>query len=68
MYQIYASLMSRKMIAMDEAVYRQLVKAKGKMEMLTGKNISLGHAIGVAVGGVLTGIGVKKLLESLEDE
>lgn len=45
-----------------------MVKAKGKMEMLTGKNISLGQAIGVAAGGVLSGVGIKKILESLEEE
>ena len=72
-YKVYIvvkiyDIMGRKMIALDEEVYRELVKAKGKMEMMTGQNISLGQAIGVAAGGVLTGIGVKKLLESLTEE
>jgi len=60
--------MTRKTIALDEEVYRQLVKARGKLEMISGRTVSLGEAIGVAAGEVLEGLGVNRILEALEEK
>ncbi len=60
--------MTRKTIALDEEVYRQLVKARGKLEMAAGRTVSLGEAIGVAANEVLEGLGVNRILEALEEK
>jgi hypothetical protein len=38
------------------------------MEMDTGKNLTLGQAIGIAAAGILTGIAIAMLIKSLDDE
>lgn len=60
--------MPRKMIAIDEEEYRELVKAKGKMEMESGRDITLGEAVAIAAAGILTGWALSKLMEELDDE
>lgn len=37
--------MTRKMISVNEDAYRQLVRAKGKLEMETGEDLTLGEAL-----------------------
>jgi len=56
------------MIAIDEEEYRELVKAKGKMEMESGRDITLGEAVAIAAAGILTGWALSKLMEELDDE
>ena len=60
--------MPRKMIAIDEEEYRNLIKAKGRMEMESGKDLTLGQAIGIAATGVLIGLATAKLLEIINEE
>jgi hypothetical protein len=53
------------MISVDEATYRQIVKAKGKLEMESGEDLSLGEVVAGAAVLVLAGIGLAKLLDDL---
>jgi len=56
---------NRRMISVDEATYRQIVKAKGKLEMESGEDLSLGEVVAGAAVLVLAGIGLAKLLDDL---
>ena len=56
---------NRRMISVDEDTYRQIVKAKGKLEMESGEDLSLGEVVAGAAVLVLAGIGLAKLLEDL---
>jgi len=56
---------NRRMISVDEATYRQIVKAKGKLEMESGEDLSLGEVVAGAAVLVLAGIGLAKLLDGL---
>jgi len=53
------------MIAVDDDAYREIVKAKGKLEMETGKDLSLADAVAVTAIVVLAGYGLAKALEAL---
>ena len=57
--------MNRKMISLDEEDYKDLVRARGKLEQETGQTISLGDVVAVAALGILAGIGIAKILEDL---
>jgi hypothetical protein len=56
------------MIAIDEEEYRELVRAKGKMEMESGRDMTLGEAVAIAAAGILTGMALSMLLERMDDE
>jgi hypothetical protein len=60
--------MARRMVSIDEDTYRQLVRAKGKLEMETGRDLTLGEAIGAIALGLLAGYGLGKLVEELSRE
>jgi hypothetical protein len=60
--------MPRKMIAIDEEEYRELVRAKGKMEMESGRDMTLGEAVAIAAAGILTGWALSKLLDEIDGE
>jgi hypothetical protein len=72
MFTIYAVYrrytMPRKMISVDEKDYRKLVKAKGKLETETGRDLSLGEAIGWIALGALAGYGLVKLAQELSKD
>jgi len=55
----------RKMVAIDEESYRELIKAKGKLEMETGNRVSLADAIAATAVVVLAGYGLVKAVEAL---
>lgn len=57
--------MGRKMVSISEDDYRELVRAKGKLEMESGQDISLGDAVAVAAVAILAGYGLSKILEEL---
>jgi len=56
---------NRRMISVDEATYKQIVRAKGKLEMESGEDLSLGEVVAGAAVLVLAGIGLAKLLDDL---
>ena len=56
---------NRRMISVDEETYKQIVKAKGKLEMESGEDLSLGEVVAGAAVLVLAGIGLAKLLDDL---
>lgn len=60
--------MPRKMISVDEEDYRKLVKAKGKLEAETGKDLSLGEAVGWIALGALLGYTLVKLGQELSKD
>ena len=51
------------MVAMGEDEYKELVKAKGRMEMESGIDLTIGQAIAIAAAGVLTGAAIAVLVE-----
>jgi hypothetical protein len=56
---------NRRMISVDDDTYRQIVKAKGRLEMESGEDLSLGEVVaGVAIL-VLAGYGLAKILEEI---
>jgi hypothetical protein len=57
--------MTRKMISVDEEDYKELVRARGKLEQETGEPISLGDVVAVAALGILAGIGIAKIVDEL---
>ena len=57
--------MDRKMISVDEATYKQLVKAKATLELKAERDISLGEAVGAIALGALLGYGIVKIAEEL---
>ncbi len=59
---------NRRMISVDEDTYRQIVKAKGKLEMESGEDLSLGEVVAGAAILVLAGYGLAKILEGLKKE
>ena len=59
---------NRKMISVDEETYRKLVKAKGELEAKTGKDLTLGEAVGWVALGALAGYGLMKLAQELMKE
>ena len=59
------SMANRRMISVDEDTYRQIVRAKGKLEMESGEDLSLGEVVAGAAILVLAGIGLAKLLDEL---
>lgn len=58
--------MPRRMISVDEETYRQIVRAKGKLEMDSGEDITLGRAVGLFALGVLAGVTTALVLEELK--
>lgn len=58
----------RKMISVDEETYRQLVKAKGELEAKTGRDLTLGEAVGWVALGALAGYGLVRLAQELMKE
>ena len=56
---------NRRMISVDEETYKQIVRAKGKLEMESGEDLSLGEVVAGAAVLVLAGIGLAKLLDDL---
>ena len=60
--------MSRKMVSIPEDEYRQLVKAKGKLEMETGVDVSIGETIGYLALGFLAGYAAKKIIDYVLEE
>jgi hypothetical protein len=54
------------MISVDDDTYRQIVKAKGRLEMESGEDLSLGEVVAGAAILVLAGIGLAKILEDLK--
>jgi len=57
---------NRRMISVDDDTYRQIVKAKGRLEMESGEDLSLGEVVAGAAILVLAGIGLAKILEDLK--
>ena len=57
--------MARKMVSISEDDYRELVRAKGKLEMESGEDLSLGDAVAAAALVILAGYGMAKILEEL---
>ena len=55
----------RRMISVDDETYKQIVRAKGKLEMESGEDLSLGEVVAGAAVLVLAGIGLAKLLDDL---
>jgi len=58
-------VMQRKMIAIDEDEYKKLIKLKGKLEMESGNDLSMGDTIALAATVILAGYGLSKILEEL---
>ena len=56
---------NRRMISVDEETYRELVKARGKLEMESGEALSLGEVVAGAAVLVLAGYGLAKMLEEI---
>ena len=56
---------NRRMISVDEDTYRQIVRAKGKLEMESGEDLSLGEVVAGAAILVLAGVGLAKILDEL---
>ena len=59
---------TRKMISVDEETYRKLVKAKGELEAKTGRDLTLGEAVGWVALGAVAGYGLVKLAQELMKE
>ena len=57
---------NRRMISVDDDTYRQIVRAKGRLEMESGEDLSLGEVVAGAAILVLAGIGLAKILEDLK--
>jgi len=57
---------NRRMISVDDDTYRQIVKAKGRLEMESGEDLSIGEVVAGAAILVLAGIGLAKILEDLK--
>jgi hypothetical protein len=60
--------MARKTVALDDKTYRELVKAKAKLELQSEEDWTLGKALGVIVVAALAGYGLAKILEDLKKE
>ena len=55
-----------KTVRVDDKQYRQLVSAKGKMEMESGIKLSFGEAVSALAGGFLEELDATKLIENLK--
>lgn len=65
MHRIVGIAMTRRMVSIPEEDYKRLVQAKGKLEMESGQDTSLGDVVAAAAVLILAGYGLSKFLEEV---